>query len=730
MLSTCRAAVLACLVVFATADISFLQQNMYQGIRVQGNFGVLSGNGFTGSSSTLTNGILYQCQNSADVEGLLSLNQPFVQYAVVMPFALFEPYAAFRRDLTAILPLEYALNRPIEAFSHSVTIAKLRNSNKLSGIIVVEQHPLFPRAPSYSADQPFPNFQYSLYANNTGAPYQWNPNGNGLLQQGFDFPVMLMPVTPNDVSWVQSLGSLIEALEYNKNRSYVDYPLYAVEFDGLMYAAINSPTCLRRGFCNVIGGLSTWSTFSYNMSRQDTREIIVVTASMDSNAMFRDSTFGAETTTSGFVTLIAVADALAQSKTPIHTLPKDLLFTAFGAEAWGFAGSQRFVQDIAKPFTCTDPVPSVACPACGRPCLSTTNFTQIGFDRISAIFEFNQVAGIGLPDPANPTIFLHIDDAADPLHAGFATGLKWNGSVLVRGVDGTNVTVTFGSAFGAGVNNRLPPSSAMSFLAKKKIPAAVFSDFSLSYTNKYYNSEYDDGTTWNATHSAIMCGLATKAAQTIYEAAGGDATGARTLAANCTLVHELFECFTRNISCFHLDQYYNVASAALTHFWTSPQYPSVFTFGSAPSYIPYFVHSLLTNATAVNRTGSCTNDTPAYGPNFFCLAGTCVQSLSFYHDAYGTGLEYNYGTGTFEVVDATKAAWTESMYVPHLLTPYVFKASYRLSNRWNAIRMRVFKQSSPAFQGMQLAVGFAFCGVAGGVTYVLSRTLKKRFKID
>jgi hypothetical protein len=47
----------------------------------------------------------------------------------------------------------------------------------------------------------------------------------------------------------------------------------------------------------------------------------------------------------------------------------------------------------------------------------------------------------------------------------------------------------------------------------------------------------------------------------------------------------------------------------------------------------------------------------------YCIRGTCVSTLTRYHDSYGTGLGYNYGTGLFDVVDESAPTWTESTYV-------------------------------------------------------------------
>ncbi|KAJ3410608.1 hypothetical protein HDV05_003558 [Chytridiales sp. JEL 0842] len=401
------------------------------------------------------------------------------------------------------------------------TLNKLRDSGKTSGVIVIQEHPDYPRPPSFSPDSKSPNFEFSLYANQSGKPYEWNP----------------------------------------------------------------------------------------------------------------------------------------ASPVPVWTLPKDIIFTSFAAEPFGFSGSQRFVQDLTTDFQCKQRIADrtqicrITNAACSNPCFETTNFTSIDFNRIDAVVEFNQVGGIGLDDLASPNIFMHVDDAQDPATRTLVE--RFRGSATVLGVNSTaNMTVNVVPAFSDTVNNRLPPSSAMAFLAKKKIPAIVFGDYRDAYTN---NSEYDDGSRWNERHATLLCGLATSSARSLFIEAGGNATVASTLNSNCTLVGELFNCFTRNMSCPTFKLYFNDTGSAYT------SYPTVFNFGTI-SYNPYYVINLLSRYVSVNTTGTCSgnNDTLCsaafgYGPGFQCAGDVCVKSLTALHPAYGTGIEIDYDNSAFFVKDPTKA---------------------------------------------------------------------------
>jgi hypothetical protein len=117
--------------------------------------------------------------------------------------------------------------------------------------------------------------------------------------------------------WRHSLKyhvAYLQDVQYNSQQNYQNYPLRAVDFSLFMWAAVNSETCLRRGWCNPVGGSSVYSTVSQNMTSTDGKPIIIVSATMDSRSIFHDLTLGVENDVSGMVALFAVADALSKVK--------------------------------------------------------------------------------------------------------------------------------------------------------------------------------------------------------------------------------------------------------------------------------------------------------------------------------------------------------------------------------------------------------------------------------
>ena len=81
-----------------------------------------------------------------------------------------------------------------------------------------------------------------------------------------------------------------------------------------MWAAIDTETCLRRGWCQPIGGFSVYSTPSLTIAADDHKPIIVVSASLDSRSLFHDLTVGANQVISGVVTVLGIAEAMNKVK--------------------------------------------------------------------------------------------------------------------------------------------------------------------------------------------------------------------------------------------------------------------------------------------------------------------------------------------------------------------------------------------------------------------------------
>jgi hypothetical protein len=50
-----------------------------------------------------------------------------------------------------------------------------------------------------------------------------------------------------------------------ENKRLDSWPKWSAEFKAFMWGAGNSDICLRRGYCDPVGGQSVWATFDQGM---------------------------------------------------------------------------------------------------------------------------------------------------------------------------------------------------------------------------------------------------------------------------------------------------------------------------------------------------------------------------------------------------------------------------------------------------------------------------------
>ncbi|EPB83012.1 hypothetical protein HMPREF1544_10242 [Mucor circinelloides 1006PhL] len=601
-------------------------------------------------------GILYQINTQDDISDFVS-RKPNGDYALVLPY--------------------YLLTR--------TNIDSVASTGKVTGLVILLSEASNQPQTLTSPDSTCPNCEFGLYANDTDK-YEWNPQAQNLIEQTFDFPIFA--IRPEDTT-SQKVYNYVTTNEYR------NYPLKAIDFDLFMWAAVNSETCLRRGWCQVVGGMSVYSTPSLDVSADDKKPIVVVSASMDSRSLFHDLTVGASSDVSGMVAVLAIADALSRAPTPIDKLPKHVLYTLFAAESWGFAGSQRFVKDISTPFVCTNATRATPCPfanaPCTFPCIRNTHFQNINLDNVESIFEFQSVSGIN----SNYTdgYYVHVDDAKKS--QSLITALQPYTNMKPASVD--------------GIDRKLPPSSAMSFLQKRRdIQAAVITDYQKNLGN-YYNSDMDNRLDIPKATDAI-CGLVNSTANAIYnQASNGNLTNQIT--ANCTLISSMLDCLISNFSCPFMQNYFNVTAVSRI-----PHYSSVYSFENPqPQLLQRFAFSFLSGVTGKQRMAE--NGQPVQCQTIkdcasgeYCIKQQCTTSLTTYHEAYGTGLQYDESTGFVKVVDPTKGAWTEST--------------------WDSPTMRIFSITSKSHQVVEFVVGLLWMLASFAIVLFVKKYLKKTLKTE
>ncbi|KAG0269707.1 hypothetical protein BGZ95_001960 [Linnemannia exigua] len=648
-------------------------------------------------SMDAASGVLYRADTVEDIKQFANNNELGNKYTVVIPYWLLS----------------------------SSNIDLLKSSNKLAAILAVVNgtdtaHAAASRPTTItSPDTTCPNCDFGLYAN-TPNRYQWNPTGSGLLFEQFDFPIYALNTMDNRN--IMSYNSVMQAANRNRDKGYRDYPLKSLQFHSFMWGAQDTGACLRKGWCTPVGGASVWSTPSNNISYTDEKPIVIVAAAIDSRSLFHDITLGVESSVAGMVTVLAVAEALSRSTIPLDTMPKHIVYTLFTGEAWGFSGSQRFVQDImSSPIQCEKAPTSGS--GCAFPFYSDLEFQRLNPAKIEAILEVGQIAGMSVAG-GEPILYAHVDniqEAASTMLLNQVVQVGANGSVTAPA---STAGIAVLAASSDGVKRGLPPSSSMAFLKSRgNIPTVVLTDYQKQMSALTNHDEDDSWNTPNAVNliqkaASVISTTAWLQAQGVSDAAAMTPEQTQAIASiqvDAKLIQDLLGCLSLNYSCPLVDRYLNV-TASNTPPTRLPHYSGTLYSQSQP--FPIFVWSFLANMTSVKSTTSpsqrvtgCSSQsaTVQCGPKEYCVGDQCVVSLTRYHDAFGVGIGMN-ANGQYYIKDASKPVWTEST--------------------WDPIGLRMFDVTSPGSQVAELMTGIVLTIVSSCVIWYSRRFLKKTLKED
>lgn len=391
----------------------------------------------------------------------------------------------------------------------------LQKTHRVNGILLMPTNMI---KAMNSPDVTYPNKAYGLYPSSS---YEWNPNGTGLSYVNFDYPIFRLD--NNQVELIEN------ATRTNKDSGY-KFPLNGLEMSAFMWAAHDSQTCLRRGFCDPLGGQSVYSSLQ-TLLPEERKKTILVTSTLDSSAFFHEDALGGDAFTTSVVAALAVADALNRSN--LLSYKKNVIFSFFNAEAWGFSGSKKFVHDLNAfgcikidandPFTCLDPKQSIIA------------LHNLSFASLEYIIDFNQVAGLHYPS-SDGTLFLHMDNQPNEQSSYLAHiffEIAKNSSAETNFMKNAVPDPTSGPG--------LPPGSLMTFLAaNRSIAGIMISDFKDKFANPYFFSAYDNSVNIDLDRTTrVICQLSDIAAKTIYLLATESTLDPMPLfnfGSNCTLV--------------------------------------------------------------------------------------------------------------------------------------------------------------------------------------------------
>ncbi|KAG6777347.1 hypothetical protein POTOM_017168 [Populus tomentosa] len=433
--------------------------------------------------------------------------------------------------------------------SNDSSIAK-----NIGGVLVEQGMDTQIKLKGFSPDQKFPGAEYAPYKS---INYEWNPTGSGMMWRAYSFPVFLL---------TEGGAQLVQEVAMNNEKKRNDYTADVVEFDSVMQTTKSgthdSESCLQEQTCFPLGGYSVWSSLPpiNNSSTNHSKPIILTVASMDSASFFRDKNLGAESPISGLIALLAAVDSLSHVN-GLDDLGKQLVFSVFTGEAWGYLGSRRFLFELDLQSEAVNGLNSslietvIEIGSVGKG-FSQGNSTFFAHTAAVELVNYN-IGGTPAYTPAGkrllaqkgghshntnilgPLILWGPQTIGSDLQVSLATNETLN--ALKHARDSLeNITVSSASTLNPGI----PPSSLMAFLKKNPSTSGmVLEDFDTSFSDKFYHSHLDDMSNINS--SAIVA-AASLVARTLYILASDDknisSTALDAINVNASLVEELMSC--------------------------------------------------------------------------------------------------------------------------------------------------------------------------------------------
>lgn len=213
---------------------------------------------------------------------------------------------------------------------NSETIRKLETF--ANGILILENGSI--PLQGHSDDSKFP--QSSALSLNE-PHYDWNPSGNSTLYRLYKIPMWLL--NKEDSQIVYNLSQLNDQ---NGTR-------WSAQLTQFMYANQDGANCLRLGFCEPVGGHSVWTSLPPKVKKEN--KFILSTSTIDSISLFHGRSTGAVSDMSGLIANLAALEALSRDEVDMKSFKKQILFTFFEGENWGYVGSSRFIHNV-KNFKC------------------------------------------------------------------------------------------------------------------------------------------------------------------------------------------------------------------------------------------------------------------------------------------------------------------------------------------------------------------------------------------
>ncbi|XP_035699109.1 nicastrin-like [Branchiostoma floridae] len=588
----------------------------------------------------------------------------------------------------------------------------LRASGKISGILVAYGNRSDPQPPQagFSPVHKCPNDGYGMYSDHPEYAHckntTWNPLGSGLSYLDYDFPMSLL-VNQSDIDYLIDCHNRFNKYDNDSNQAY---PLCAVQIKDRMDGAKDSITCIRRSnlninlnpfvYCDALGDKNVWGTLrplNKSTPLNDSKELIVASAKIDTWSLFHNVGGVGANDATGFIALLAAAEALGKLDQVEKNAMKDLMFVFFQGETFDYIGSSRMVYDMRRgefPAKLNDKVP-------WQP--SLVNTTNIQY--------FLEVSQVGLWEQSGG-LWAHSDPVSQKTSA-VRDNVNAIFSAIENATDSTNISIGKPPSFQA-----LPPASLQRFLREDLgVPGIVLSDHMAAYSNNYFmsrldlpaeigmdipaNLKPDEAYDYTTKQGESLTKVATVIARTLYQLASNKSPSeAAKITASSSTINHLLYCFLQHANCPLFAEVLSSKSVAALKSLPGPLPRYVSVPQNAANQISQVVANLLTfylgeRLPNLNTPTEC--KTPRYDhinsyifmngrpvvnttDNTTSYASFCMRASVQFSTAVSPAFLSN------EMLHSNEySTWTES--------------------RWTVLNAKIFLVSSEAEQTITLSVG-------------------------
>lgn len=581
----------------------------------------------------------------------------------------------------------------------SPTLRSIQESGKANGVLVLFDEEIKPDEKyDFSPDQTCPNAYYGMYRENLSnkeCATKWNLRAQNTLFENWDFPIFAV----RNKDDIKELKERYRTFNSPESLKADKWPLCAAELRSYMLAAKDAKTCIRRSklytnihhttFCRPLGDRNIWSTL-IPLNKSDPipdEPMIVVAARLDAASMFDGVGPGADSTVTGLVTLLAVAEALSKIKEEFRSNKTNVMFALFNGESYDYIGSSKMVYEMEQgrfPSSLDDSVENQS--------------ALVNLSSISHFIELSQLSsGTGT--------FVHADD-----------GTRSNKTIdreITKMIESLKSSM---KGIQASAIPTLPAASLQSFLHKnKQIAGIVLSNYDANYANKYYNSIFDLGSTvtdtWSETGPLFihLASVASAVAETVFLLGTGKTTS---IPINVTRIRDMCLCYLNSSDCTLFRESVDSDEFKLLSNVTYPLYVSVDPFMNTITKLTLQLLARLTGDVLENVTKSECNSRREdqifryiwmQGPAEMNKSGVCVKTTANYSRAVSPAFEideYDFDLGEY-------STWTES--------------------EWEATSIRIFLKPSKTWEVTVLMTGLAIFILSFFSVWLIDKNAKTLF---